>query len=473
MTLAGIHGQQLSQVLTLTDKKTGEPVILPTLQALKHDPAKSHPSRAILKSHSGSENVVIHSAAPMLDAKGAERGIVIFLRDVTTQNQLEEQLYQAQKMESIGQLAGGISHDFNNILAVIVGHGELLRDQLQNQPEALEDLQMLLRGAQRATDLVQQILAFSRKTKHEMPPILLQNVVKEALRFLRATVATTIEIAPRISADLPLVLADATQIHQVIMNLCTNAAHAMKDATGGRLEVRLESIHADAEFAIMHTGLREGEYVRLSVSDTGYGMDENTLKHIFEPFFTTKLNGEGTGLGLSVVHGIVKAHNGGIFVYSHPGEGTIFHIYLPALSIARTTGDIAPARIPAGNGELILFVDDEPAICAAAQRTITSLGYRVTTYNKPLDALEHFKERSSEFDLLVTDLTMPGSTGLSLADAILKISPHLPVILTTGFSADLGEEELRAHGIGKLLLKPFTTASLAHALNVALKKPAK
>jgi PAS domain S-box-containing protein len=467
-TATEAQGQLLFTIVPLIEPKSGQPIDLPALQnhAQNHD--KSLPPRALLKNRTGAEFVVVHSAAAMLNDTGTQRGIVVVMRDITARQLLEEQLYQAQKMESVGRLAGGIAHDFNNILAVIVGHGGLLRDQLQHQPEALEDLQMMLRGAQRATDLVQQILAFSRKTKHEMAPIPPQTVVQEALKFLRSTVPATIEIAPRISTDLPLILADATQIHQVVMNLCANAAHAMKNMPNGRLEVRLEPIHADAEFAIMHTGLRDGEYVRLSVSDTGHGMDEKTLKHIFEPFFTTKNQGEGTGLGLSVVHGIVKAHNGGIFVYSRPGEGTIFHVYLPALSIASATKAVAAEHVPTGNGEHILFVDDEPAICSSALRACTNLGYRVTTCNTPLKALEHLREQPVAYDLLVTDYTMVGSTGLALAKEAHQLRPNLPVILTSGFAADLTEPTLQAKGISKLLLKPFTTLSLAQALNEAL-----
>jgi len=468
------HGQPLSLLVPLTDPKSGEPIAVPFLQEITENRVKSLPARAHLKNRVGVESIVTHSAAPMLDDKGVKRGIVMVLRDVTARQQLEEQLYQAQKMESVGQLAGGIAHDFNNILAIIVGHGELLRDHLQHQPAALEDLQTMLRGTQRATDLVQQILAFSRKSKHEMTPVLLQSVVKEALKFLRATVPSSIEIAPRISSDLPLVLADATQIHQVIMNLCTNAAHAMKDASSGRLEVRLETIHADPEFAIMHTGLRDGEYVRLSVSDTGHGMDEKTLKHIFEPFFTTKTKDGGTGLGLSVVHGIIKTHHGGIFVYSRPGEGTIFHAYFPALSIA-TSGACSKisVEVPSGNGERILFVDDEPALCASARRIAENLGYQIVTFQNPLQALDHLREQITSYDLLVTDLTMPGSTGLNLAAAVHQLKPELPVILTTGFAAELSEATIQAHGINKLVLKPFTTATLAQALSETLKKSAR
>ncbi len=472
-TPAQAQGQPFSLIIPLTDPKTGQPITLQTLQTTEPHRNSSLPTRAFLENRAGVKSIVTYSASPMLGENGAKRGIVVVLRDITTRHQLEEQLYQAQKMESVGQLAGGIAHDFNNILAVIVGHGELLRDELTNQPAALEDLQTMLRGAQRATDLVQQILAFSRKSKHELTPIVLQTVVKEALKFLRATVPSTIEIAPRISADLPLVLADPTQIHQVIMNLCTNAVFAMKDAANGRLEVRLESIHADAEFAIMHTGLRDGEYVRLSVSDTGHGMDEATQKHIFEPFFTTKKQNEGTGLGLSVVHGIVKAHNGGIYVYSRPGEGTIFHIYLPALSIASAPKGPAPDHISAGKGEHILFVDDEPAIGASARRIIENLGYRITVFTSPLLALEDLRVNADNYDLLITDQTMPGLTGLNFAAAALKIRPNLPTILTTGFAADLTEAGVQSQGISKLLLKPFTTTTLAHALSNALKtKPA-
>ncbi|MFT3780981.1 MAG: ATP-binding protein [Nibricoccus sp.] len=461
-------GLPLHDVLPLQDLRTGEPLTLPTLPALRQKNEKQLTPRARLKSRAGVENVVVHSAAPILDEHGEERGMVMVLRNVTEQHKLEEQLYQSQKMESIGQLAGGIAHDFNNILAVIVGHGELLREQLQKQPTALEDLQMLLRGAQRATDLVQQILAFSRKSKHEMTPSLLQPVVKETLKFLRSTVPSSIEIAPRISTDLPLVLADVTQIHQILMNLCANAAHAMKGMNSGRLEVRLESVHADSEFALLHPGLREGEYVRLSVSDTGHGMDEQTLKRIFEPFFTTKSQGEGTGLGLSVVHGIVKAHNGGIYVYSQPGEGTIFHIYLPALSISRGKSATAPIEIPTGRGENILFVDDELAICTAAKRMIENLGYKVSVFNKPLLAMEELRRNSTVFDLVITDLTMPSSNGLTLADEAHAIRPDVPVILTTGFAADLTDEQLRARGISRLVLKPFATPNLAQAIDGAL-----
>ena len=470
VSVAQAKGQSLLLVTPLIIPNTGEPVILPAIESIDQNQNKSLTSRALLKSRTGVESVVTFSFSPMIDDEGTRRGIVTVLRDITARQQLEDQLYQAQKMESVGQLAGGIAHDFNNILAVIVGHGELLRDQLENQPVALEDLQTMLRGAQRATDLVQQILAFSRKTKHEMTPILLQTVVKEALKFLRATVPSTIEISPRISPDLPLVLADATQIHQVIMNLCTNAVFAMKGSANGRLEVRLESIHADAEFAIMHPGLRDGEYVRLSVSDTGHGMNEITQKHIFEPFFTTKAQGEGTGLGLSVVHGIIKAHNGGIYVYSRPGEGTIFHIYLPALSIANTPRGPTPVHVPAGKGERILFVDDEPAICASAKRTIENLGYHVITLNSPVIALEELRANAANYNLLVTDQTMPGSTGISLAIEARKIRADLPIILTTGFAAELTEDTVKLHGIHKLLIKPFTTTSLAQALSETLKK---
>jgi len=472
ISIAEAKGKPLHEILPLRDLQSGEPLVLPTFLSFQQNNNKVVSTRARLTSRTGMENFIVHSASPIHDDRGKARGMVIVLRNITDQQRLEEQLLHAQKMESIGQLAGGIAHDFNNILSVIVGHGELLRDQLQNQPGPLEDLQMLMRGAQRATDLVQQILAFSRKTKHEMTPILLQNVVKEALKFLRAIVPTSIEIAPRISSDLPLAFADITQIHQVVMNLCTNAAHAMKGMPTGRLEVRLESMHADAEFAAMHPGLREGEYVRLSVSDTGHGMDEKTVKHIFEPFFTTKSQGEGTGLGLSVVHGIIKTHNGGIFVYSRPGEGTIFHVYLPALSISKTSGDETPARIPIGNGEHVLFIDDEPAINTSARRIIENLGYRITAFNNPHQALEYLRNNALDVHLLMTDLTMPGATGISLAAEAHRILPDLPVILTTGFAADLTEQELQAHNIGKLLLKPFTTASLGHALSAALHKKA-
>ncbi len=472
-TLLGVSpanacGQTLASVLPLRESPTAAPFVLPTLQALIQDRHKTHPIQAFLKTPANAEYTVIYSAVPMLDEAGAARGIVIVVRDVTAQRRLEAQLYQAQKMESIGQFAGGIAHDFNNILAVIIGNGELLNEQLKTQPAALEDLQMMMRGAQRATDLVQQILAFSRKTKHERTPTPLQIVAKEALRFLRSTVPSSIEVAPRISNDLPLILADATQIHQVIMNLCANAIQAMQ-GTQGRLEIQLETIHVDTEFALAHTGLREGAYVRLSISDTGHGIDQNTLKHIFEPFFTTKKKGEGTGLGLAVVHGIVQSHDGCVFVSSRLGEGTVFHVYLPALSNTEPSSPPPSTAIPSGQGERILLIDDEPAICAAARRVAESLGYRITTFTNPLLALEHLRSHAAEYALLVTDQTMPGATGLELAATVHRLHPELPIVLTTGFAADLTELSIKPIGIGKLLLKPFTTTTLAQTFDAILK----
>jgi CheY-like chemotaxis protein/anti-sigma regulatory factor (Ser/Thr protein kinase) len=370
-------------------------------------------------------------------------------------------------MEAIGTLAGGIAHDFNNILAAINGYTELARMILRDNPDVREHLGAVLQAASRATDLVRQILAFSRQEPAERRPIHLRPDVAESLKLLRATIPSTIEFDMSLATDAPMVLADATQIHQILMNLGTNAWHAMKDRTS-RLHVTLEKCVLDETHAATQPGLRPGVYARVSVGDTGCGMDQATLGRIFEPSFTTKPPGEGTGLGLAVVHGIMDNHDGSLTVYSQPGEGTVFHLYFPAHAGEATGVAAEEGPVSRGHGERVLFVDDEEVLVRLGQKTLAALGYEVEVATQPAAALAMVRADPQRFALVLTDLTMPGMTGLVLATRLLQVRPGLPIVLMTGYSASLTSERVEAAGIRQLLLKPTSIHSLGAAAHAAL-----
>lgn len=381
--------------------------------------------------------------------------------------QLEEQLRQAQKMEAIGTLAGGIAHDFNNLLSIINGYTELLAMSLADHPEFNEHLDALANAGARATGLVRQILTFSRQEQTHRETMQLAPVIEEAMKFLRSTIPSTIAINLELASDTPVVLADSTQIHQVIMNLGTNAWHAMRDR-GGKLDVKLESIVVDHELAMHMPQLREGRYARLSVSDSGKGMDQATLGRIFEPFFTTKVVGEGTGLGLSVVHGIMQGHDGAVTVYSKPGEGTTFHLYFPAYASEESAVAIQDAATPSGAGEHVLYVDDEAPLALLGKRILERLGYSVETNTDVVAALELVRTEPGRFDLVIVDQTMPFMTGVDFARQVSLLRPDLPVILTTGFVGQMKIEELRPMGIREVLPKPHTIQTLGGVVHRVL-----
>jgi signal transduction histidine kinase/DNA-binding response OmpR family regulator len=380
---------------------------------------------------------------------------------------LESQLRQAQKMEAVGTLAGGIAHDFNNILTGILGNTEIARFDLPPNHPTQEALNELLRAAHRAKDLVAQILTFSRQREQQRTVVRLWPVVREALKLIRASLPATIEIQTQGGANCPAVLADPTQIHQVVMNLCTNAAQAMADK-GGRLEVKLDTVMVDAEMAGANAQLRPGRYVCLSVRDTGHGMDSATLERIFEPFFTTKAPGQGTGLGLSVVHGILQNHDGAISVQSEPGAGTVFHLYFPALESAVTEPPMVAPAFPTGNGQRILFVDDEPAVVHLSSNMLQRAGYRVTGSTSPKEALGLFRSDPDNFDLVITDLTMPGLTGTALSAELLRLRPQVPIILITGFASGIDDRKARDLGIRALMQKPFSMQEMAEKVRSVL-----
>ena len=380
---------------------------------------------------------------------------------------LAEQFRQAQKMEAIGTLAGGVAHDFNNILSAIMGYAGLIKMSVGDDAQLLEFTNEVEKAGLRATKLVRQILTFSRREESKRKIQKLEPIVEEAARFLRATLPSAIELEVLVSGETPPVLADSTQVHQAVMNLGTNAWHAMKERSG-RLELKLEQVEVDADLAEAQLQVRPGQFVRLSVSDTGLGMDRATLNRIFEPFFTTKGPDQGTGLGLSVVHGIMKGHDGAVTVYSVPNEGTTFHLYFPA--VAGETLELAPppAPTPRGNGERILYVDDEEPLALLAQRMLLRLGYLVETKTRVLDALELLRAEPGRFDLVITDMTMPVMSGVDFAQRLVQMRPGLPVILTTGYPGSLKLEQIRAFGVREILLKPPSIQTLGAAVHRAL-----
>ena len=403
--------------------------------------------------------------SPVLNRSGNIVSFVSVNRDVTQEKVLEAQLQQACRMQSIGTLAGGIAHDFNNILSAIIGYTELTVDYLEKGSLPYNNLQEVLAAGERAKDLINQILAFSRQNEQDLKPLQLKLIVKEALKLIRATLPSTIEIHQDLQSDAAI-LGDQIKIHQVLMNLCTNASHAMQEK-GGLLTVSLSEIELDSSFIVKHFDIKPGSYLKLSISDTGHGMSASLIERIFDPFFTTKEKGKGTGMGLSVVHGIVKSHNGTIHVYSEPGEGSTFNVYLPTIEkqLEQQIRDEKP--IPTGT-EHILFVDDEESLINMGKQSLISLGYNVTTRINSIEALELFKTQPDTFDLVITDLTMPNMTGDELAKKLMAIRPDIPVILCTGFSTRITEEKAKNMGIKAFILKPLIRKDIAETIRKVL-----
>ncbi|MDY6986803.1 MAG: PAS domain S-box protein [Thermodesulfobacteriota bacterium] len=389
-----------------------------------------------------------------------------FVRDITEHKQLEAQLRQAQKMEAIGTLAGGIAHDFNNILSIILGNSELAMEDAQAQGLPLDGLKDVLDGCLRAKDLVGQILSFSRQTEQELKPTMISPIFKESLKLLRSSIPTTIDIRHHISCASDTVLADPTQMNQVLMNLCTNAAHAMAQR-GGTLEVKLENVVLREDEAMPYQGLLPGVYVRLTVSDTGHGIESQLIDRIFEPYFTTKEVGEGTGLGLAVVHGIVKSHGGVITADSVPGKGTTFTVLLPSASGEMKNESEACGPPPKGK-ERILFVDDESALAKLGEQMLGRLGYDVVSTTSSVEALELFRSTPGRFDLIITDTTMPRMTGEKLAAEVIKIRPDFPVILCTGYSDRISEKAATDVGIRAFVMKPVSKSTMAETVREVL-----
>lgn len=379
----------------------------------------------------------------------------------------ERQLQQAMKLQAIGTLAGGIAHDFNNILSPIVGYTELTMDDIPEDSQARNYLERILKATNRAKELVQQILMFSRQNCQERKPLKVQNVIKEALKLLRATIPATVEINCDVGQDCGPIMGDPTQIHQVIMNLCTNAYHAMQE-TGGSLDVSLKEIDISYEQTRERLGMKLGKHLQLTVKDAGHGMEPEVLERIFEPYYTTKKQGKGTGLGLSVIDGIVKNHGGDITVSSQPGKGAVFNIYLPVIDHIDVETESAETTIAANGSERILLIDDEEQIIDFEQQILERLGYKVISKTDSEEALEEFAAQPDQFDLVITDMTMPKMTGDQLARKMMDIKPEIPVILCTGFNEAITEEKALAMGIDKFVMKPIVKDKLANTIRAVL-----
>lgn len=381
---------------------------------------------------------------------------------------LEAQLRQAHKMEAVGTLAGGIAHDFNNILAAILGYADMALDDTPDHSPAKYKIEQVLEAGNRAKELVKHILSFSRKEVKERVPVQIHQITKDALILLRASIPTTIEIKQNIDPQCGNILADPTQIHQVLMNLCTNAAQAMEEK-GGILDVELTSVQLSTDDLVNDPNLKPGHYVQLTVNDCGIGINQQHIDRIFDPYFTTKEVGKGSGMGLAVVIGIVKNHDGMIMVDSKPGEGTIFKIYFPKIEeqIQDKTEDATP--LPVGN-EKILVVDDEVSIVDMTKRRLERLGYQVTAKTSSMEALELFRSQPDAFDLVITDQTMPELTGEKLAKKLIEIKPKLPVIICTGYSSKIDAEKANLIGISAFIMKPVDKRELAKTIRKALNR---
>jgi len=401
----------------------------------------------------------VSSSLIIFQDRPAVQGI---FRDVTERERLKRQLQQAQKMEAIGTLAGGVAHDFNNILGIILGNTELAMDDIQDWNPAWYNLEEIKSASLRAKSVVRQLMSFARKTTLEKKPTNIIPIVRESLKLLRSSIPTSIEFRQNIPQKIHTIQADPTQINQILINLCTNAYHAMPD--GGILEVSLKHLTFDEntpnQYPDQYPGLIPGRYVNLTISDTGHGISDEEIERIFDPYFTTKEIGKGIGMGLAVVHGIIKEHNGFITVKSEIGKGTTFNIFFPAVEKEAIAETKTYEKLPGGN-ESILFIDDEKPLAQFGYQRLKRLGYKVEASTNPFDALELFSSQPDKFDLIITDMTMPQMTGEKLIKEVLSIRSDIPIILCTGFSETIDEEKAAAIGAVEYIEKPVDKRDFA------------
>jgi len=407
------------------------------------------------------------TSSPVLNDAGELTNIVHIAKDITEQTKMEAELFQAHKMEAMGTLAGGIAHDFNNILAAILGFAELAKDKIPESNQAGKDIDQVLKAGKRAKELVRQILTFSRKSTETNGPMQASSIIKEGLKFMHASLPTTLEIQSEINSECDLILANPTNIHQILVNLCTNALHAMENEKGV-LTVKLVQVDLQESDVINTAGTAAGSFVELTVSDTGCGMDEATIERIFEPYFTTKVVGKGTGMGLALTHSIVHGCGGFIRVESEPGKGSTFRVYFPSLqTTAAGVEEKNQAPLPRGT-EQVLVVDDEESIVELHQGILGKLGYKVAAHYSSQEALEAFQAAPDTFDLIITDQTMPGLSGTELAKAILQIKPEMPIIICSGYSSMVSRENIKELGVKGFLMKPLSRNDLATTVREVL-----
>lgn len=420
----------------------------------------------------GSRYQVEASISPVITEHSDVVRYVAVIHDITYETELQDQLRTAQKMEAIATLAGGIAHDFNNILAAILNNTELVLDDLPQDHELREHLEVVYQAGGRGKDLVKQILTIGRQNIQERKPVIIEIIVKECLHLLRATLPSTIEIRTSITPNLGLVAADPSQLHQVILNICTNAADAMAEQGHGLLEITLEEATLSSRARDLQAALKPGSYLKLSIRDTGHGMERDVLERVFDPFFTTKGQGKGTGLGLSVAHSIIKNHGGLLNVESVPGQGSEFHVYLPKVHCTREQPERDNTLMVAKGHEKILFVDDEPDLVFAGKKILEKLGYEVVADTDSRAALQSFMVRPDSFDLVITDQTMPHMTGEMLAKEMLKIRPDVPIILCSGNglfdSTGISMAKARAIGIREFMQKPYERSEMSQLIRQLL-----
>ncbi len=402
-------------------------------------------------------------------------GVLAIGRDVSARRKAEHanaalqlQVQQMQKLEALGRLAGGIAHDFNNFLTIIAANAQMARMELIAGHPAVQSLDQINEASQRASAMVRQILAFARNQSQERQVLRLEPVVRDALKLLRSALPLSVHLEASLDSKAPRILANVEQIHQILLNLGTNAAHAMGERSG-HLEVTLDAVSVSADAAVKTPGLRTGRYARLTMRDNGQGMDAATLERIFDPFFTTKPHGRGSGLGLAIVQNIVKNHDGTISVQSQPGQGTVFHVYFPAIAAEQTVEEPGVGEVPNGRGEHILLVDDDPSFAESAQRLMECIGYRVSVCASAEDGLKFLRTAEKRVDCLLSDLALPGMSGLELAAEWHRLQPGIPMVLMSANACVLSLESLQAFGVHDFLEKPFTLRLLAQSLERALR----
>ncbi len=418
----------------------------------------------------GSSYKAESAVSPVFDTQGRVVNIVSVSRDVTREVELEAHLRRAQKLEAIGTLAGGIAHDFNNIICAILGYTELAMFSIPKESDARQYLERIEQGGRRAADLISQILAFGRKGEQERQSMRIQPVIREALKLLRGTLPSTIRIEEKMDETCKPILAAPTQVYQIIMNLCTNAYHAMRDQGASVLKVGLTEMATDSEQIPGSMDMPPGHYVCLTVKDNGHGMDQGTLGKIFDPYFTTKAVGEGTGLGLSTVYGIVREFGGVVSAESEPGQGTTFHVFFPVHETDDTLSEeFSDLKRPPSAGLRVLVVDDEEPIARMIETKLIRLGYKVRAYTDSVEALDAFQASPDDVDLIIADTTMPNLTGIQFSEEVFRIRPDIPIILCTGYSEMVTEEQAKVMGIRNFLKKPFIDGELEKTVEKSCK----
>ncbi len=461
------YGHHITEVLPLYNEMTHEPVPNPVMQVLEQGVTVGLANHTLLLTREGREVPIADSGAPIYDSTGHLYGVVLVFRDITESQRLERQVQQAQKMQAIGTLAGGIAHEFNNILTIVLGLTQIMLYEAPEESQTRMHLRQVLDAGHRGKDLVHQILAFSHSTDTDHRPTPLTVIVKEVMRFLRTSLPATITIQTHWEDETGVILADPSQIHQIVLNLCANAEHAMRGQEGF-LELRVETVEDGSPPVIEPSELSDGPYLRLTVRDTGHGIAPAVLSRIFEPFYTTKQVGEGTGMGLAIVHGIVTSHGGAISVESQVGEGTTVAVYFPQYESPELEPAV-PARRLQGTG-CILCVDDESAVLMVMELMLSQLGYEVVLTKSGPEALAIFRTSPNRFDLVITDNIMPEMTGTTLLQELRKIEPDFPVIIYTGFTHSIDAYQVESLEIDALLLKPLDLDDLGLAIRQVMEK---